>query len=133
MVAGRDVLAQSQTGTGKTAAFAVPILSRVDVSTKDRRPQVLVLAPTRELALQVANSFSTYAACLPGFRVAAIYGGQEYEPQLRQLRRGVHAVVGTPGRVIDHIKRGTLDLSGIDCLVLDEADEMLNLGFFGRC
>ncbi|NNE00702.1 MAG: DEAD/DEAH box helicase, partial [Pirellulaceae bacterium] len=127
MLAGRDLLAQSQTGTGKTAAFALPILSRVN--TKRRAPQVLVLAPTRELAIQVANSFSTYAACLPKFNVMAIYGGQDYEPQLRQLRRGVQVVVGTPGRVIDHIKRGTLDLSSIECLVLDEADEMLNMGF----
>ncbi len=128
MLEGRDVLAQSQTGTGKTAAFALPILSRLDVGRR-KPPQVLVLAPTRELAIQVTNSFSTYAACMPDFAVAAIYGGQDYEPQLRQLRRGVHVVVGTPGRVIDHIRRGTLDLSGIQCLVLDEADEMLNMGF----
>ncbi len=127
MLAGRDLLAQSQTGTGKTAAFALPILSRIEI--KRRQPQVLVLAPTRELAIQVAKSFSTYGAFLKGFTVASIYGGQDYEPQLKQLRRGVHVVVGTPGRVIDHINRGTLDLSGIDCLVLDEADEMLNMGF----
>lgn len=127
MLAGRDVLAQSQTGTGKTAAFALPILSQVDV--RSRKPQVLVLAPTRELAIQVAKSFSVYSVCLKNFSVAAIYGGQEYEPQLKQLRRGVNVVVGTPGRVIDHIKRGTLDLSEIECLVLDEADEMLNMGF----
>ncbi len=127
MLAGRDVLAQSQTGSGKTAAFALPILSRIDMERRD--PQVLVLAPTRELAIQVAKSFSTYAGGLPGFSVAAIYGGQDYEPQLKQLRRGVHVVVGTPGRVIDHINRGTLDISSIDCLVLDEADEMLNMGF----
>ena len=128
MLEGRDVLAQSQTGTGKTAAFALPILSRIELGRR-KPPQVLVLAPTRELAIQVTNSFSTYAACMPEFAVAAIYGGQDYEPQLRQLRRGVHVVVGTPGRVIDHIRRGTLDLSGIECLVLDEADEMLNMGF----
>jgi ATP-dependent RNA helicase DeaD len=128
MLEGRDVLAQSQTGTGKTAAFALPILSRLEVGRR-QPPQVLVLAPTRELAIQVTNSFSTYAACMSDFAVAAIYGGQDYEPQLRQLRRGVHVVVGTPGRVIDHIRRGTLDLSGIRCLVLDEADEMLNMGF----
>jgi ATP-dependent RNA helicase DeaD len=127
MLDGRDVLAQSQTGTGKTAAFALPILSRID--TRQRAPQVLVLTPTRELAIQVAKSFSTYGVCLPGFSVAAIYGGQDYEPQLKQLRRGVNVVVGTPGRVIDHIKRGTLDLGNIKCLVLDEADEMLNMGF----
>jgi len=127
MLEGRDVLAQSQTGTGKTAAFALPILCRVDV--KRRLPQVLVLAPTRELAIQVAKSFQTYAEFLPGFSVAAIYGGQDYGTQLQQLRRGVQVVVGTPGRVIDHIKRGSLDLSGIECLALDEADEMLNMGF----
>lgn len=127
MLDGRDVLAQSQTGTGKTAAFALPILSRVDV--RNRRPQVLVLAPTRELAIQVARSFTKYGADLSGFQVAAIYGGQDYEPQLKQLRRGVQVVVGTPGRVIDHVKRGTLDLGSLDCLVLDEADEMLNMGF----
>lgn len=127
MLDGRDVLAQSQTGTGKTAAFALPILSRIESDRE--KPQVLVLAPTRELAIQVAKSFSTYAGSLPGFSVAAIYGGQDYSVQFKQLRRGVDVVVGTPGRVIDHIKRGTLDLSGIDCLVLDEADEMLNMGF----
>jgi ATP-dependent RNA helicase DeaD len=127
MLAGRDVLAQSQTGTGKTAAFALPILSRID--TNSRQPQVLVLAPTRELAIQVAKSFTTYGNCLPNLNVLAIYGGQDYEVQFRQLRRGVQVVVGTPGRVIDHINRGTLDLSGIECLVLDEADEMLNMGF----
>jgi ATP-dependent RNA helicase DeaD len=124
---GRDVLAQSQTGTGKTAAFALPILSKLDAATK--RPQVLVLAPTRELAIQVGKSFSSYAKHVRGFAVATIYGGQDYEPQLRQLRRGVHVVVGTPGRVIDHVNRGTLDLSAIKTLVLDEADEMLNMGF----
>lgn len=127
MLEGRDVLAQSQTGTGKTAAFALPILSRLDFQAG--LPQVLVLAPTRELATQVAKSFETYAACMPKFRVAAIYGGADYEPQLKLLRRGVHVVVGTPGRVIDHIRRGTLKLDSIKCLVLDEGDEMLNMGF----
>jgi ATP-dependent RNA helicase DeaD len=127
MLEGRDVLAQSQTGTGKTAAFALPILSRIDFDVE--LPQVLVLAPTRELATQVAKSFEKYAACLPKFRIAAIYGGADYEPQLRQLKRGVQVVVGTPGRVIDHVRRGTLKLSGIRCLVLDEGDEMLNMGF----
>ena len=127
MLDGRDVLAQSQTGTGKTAAFALPILSRIEVGRK--KPQVLVLTPTRELAIQVARSFATYGSGLRGFAVAAIYGGQDYTAQFKQLRNGVEVVVGTPGRVIDHIKRGTLDLSGIDCLVLDEADEMLNMGF----
>jgi len=127
MLHGRDVLAQSQTGTGKTAAFALPILSRIKIGQK--KPQVLVLTPTRELAIQVARSFSTYAGCLPRFSVSAIYGGSDYTAQFRQLERGVEVVVGTPGRVIDHIKRGTLDLSELKCLVLDEADEMLNMGF----
>lgn len=127
MLEGRDVLAQSQTGTGKTAAFALPILSRIKIGQK--KPQVLVLAPTRELAIQVSRSFSTYANCLSRFSVLAIYGGSDYTAQFRQLERGVEVVVGTPGRVIDHIKRGTLDLSELKCLVLDEADEMLNMGF----
>ena len=127
MLDGRDVLAQSQTGTGKTAAFALPILTRI--KAKQRKPQILVLAPTRELAIQVAESFTKYGMFLDNFRVATIYGGQSYDPQLRQLSRGVQVVVGTPGRVIDHIKRGTLDISKIQCLVLDEADEMLNMGF----
>lgn len=127
VLAGRDIVAQSQTGTGKTAAFALPILSNIKPRTG--KPQVLVLAPTRELAIQVARMFSIYGGEIDGFGVAAIYGGQDYEPQLRQLRSGVQVVVGTPGRVIDHIKRGTLDLSQLDCLVLDEADEMLNMGF----
>lgn len=128
MLAGQDVLAQSQTGTGKTAAFALPILSRLEMSA-GAAPQVLVLAPTRELATQVAESFKSYGACMPKLRIAAIYGGADYDPQLRALRKGVHVVVGTPGRVLDHIKRGTLSLDSIRCLVLDEADEMLNMGF----
>ena len=127
MLAGRDVIGQAQTGTGKTAAFALPILSRLTASSEGA--QVLVLAPTRELATQVAKSFETYAVCMPDFRVAAIFGGQDYDIQFRALRRGVHVVVGTPGRVIDHIKRGTLKLDSLKCLVLDEADEMLNMGF----
>lgn len=127
MLAGRDVLAQSQTGTGKTAAFALPILSTLDLD--GGKPQVLVLAPTRELATQVADSFETYGNFIPKLKVAAIYGGADYEPQLRLLKKGVHIVVGTPGRVLDHIRRGTLKLDGIRCLVLDEADEMLNMGF----
>ncbi|MEM6776741.1 MAG: DEAD/DEAH box helicase [Planctomycetota bacterium] len=125
--AGRDVLAQSQTGTGKTAAFALPILSAITMQRKP--PQVLVLAPTRELAIQVANSFRTYAEAIDGFSVASIVGGQDYDPQLRQLRRGCQVVVGTPGRLIDHVRSGALDLSQLKCLVLDEADEMLNMGF----
>jgi ATP-dependent RNA helicase DeaD len=124
---GRDVLGQAQTGTGKTAAFALPILSKLD--PEQRPPQALVLAPTRELAIQVAEAFQKYAAKIPGFHVLPIYGGQSYGPQLSALRRGVHVVVGTPGRVLDHMKRGTLDLSQIKCLVLDEADEMLRMGF----
>ena len=124
---GRDVLAQSQTGTGKTAAFALPILSQIDTSRCE--PQVLVLAPTRELAIQVSRSFEQYGANIAKLNVTAIYGGQDYSIQFRALKRGVHAVVGTPGRVIDHLKRGTLDLSSIRWFVLDEADEMLNMGF----
>jgi len=127
MLEGRDVVGLAQTGTGKTAAFAVPILSRIDLGR--RGPQVLVLAPTRELALQVSEAFGRYAAHLPGLHVLPIYGGQGYGPQLSALRRGVHVVVGTPGRVIDHLEKGTLDLSGITHLVLDEADEMLRMGF----
>jgi ATP-dependent RNA helicase DeaD len=127
LLEGRDVVGLAQTGTGKTAAFAVPILSRIDLGQRD--PQVLVLAPTRELALQVAEAFGRYAAHLPGLHVLPIYGGQGYGPQLSALRRGVHVVVGTPGRVIDHLEKGTLDLTGITHLVLDEADEMLRMGF----
>ncbi len=124
---GRDLLGQAQTGTGKTAAFALPILARVDVS----RPltQALVLAPTRELAIQVAEAFSRYASHLPGFHVLPVYGGQSYTPQLAALRRGAHVVVGTPGRIIDHLERGTLKLDALRQLVLDEADEMLRMGF----
>ncbi|HEY9036380.1 MAG TPA: DEAD/DEAH box helicase [Pseudomonadales bacterium] len=124
---GRDVLGQAQTGTGKTAAFALPILSNIDLSRAE--PQALVLAPTRELALQVAEAFQSYARHLKGFNVLPIYGGQGYDTQLRQLRRGVHVVVGTPGRVMDHITRGTLKLDSLKTLVLDEADEMLRMGF----
>lgn len=127
MLDGRDVLAQSQTGSGKTAAFALPILSRIDMNK--HKPQILVLAPTRELAIQVARSFETYAVGLPRLNVLSIYGGADYDNQFRKLKKGVHIVVGTPGRVIDHVNRGTLDLSDIQCLVLDEADEMLNMGF----
>ena len=127
LLEGRDVLGQAQTGTGKTAAFALPVLSKIDLAS--RAVQVLVLAPTRELAIQVAEAFQKYAAKLPGFHVLPIYGGQSYGPQLQALKRGVHVVVGTPGRVLDHMKRGTLDVSQIKCLVLDEADEMLRMGF----
>ncbi len=127
LLANRDVIGQAQTGTGKTAAFALPILSRLDLSKT--RPQALVLAPTRELAIQVAEAFQRYAAKMPGFHVLPIYGGQSYGPQLSGLKRGVHVVVGTPGRVIDHLGRGSLDLSQLTTLVLDEADEMLRMGF----
>ncbi|HEX2596970.1 MAG TPA: DEAD/DEAH box helicase [Luteimonas sp.] len=127
LLQGRDVLGQAQTGTGKTAAFALPILARIDPA--QQKPQALVLAPTRELAIQVAEAFQKYATHLPGFHVLPIYGGQSYGPQLSALKRGVHVVVGTPGRVIDHLERGSLDLSQLRCLVLDEADEMLRMGF----
>ncbi|SEQ12422.1 ATP-dependent RNA helicase DeaD [Ectothiorhodospira magna] len=127
LLAGQDLLGQAQTGTGKTAAFALPLLSRLDLSRKDT--QILVLAPTRELAIQVAEAFQTYARHLPDFHVMPIYGGQSYSVQLRQLRRGAQVVVGTPGRVMDHMRRGTLNLEGLTALVLDEADEMLRMGF----
>ncbi|TFW34806.1 DEAD/DEAH box helicase [Massilia horti] len=127
LMAGRDVLGQAQTGTGKTAAFALPVLSRIDI--KQSAPQALVLAPTRELAIQVAEAFQSYAAHIKNFHVLPIYGGQSYGPQLSALRRGVHVVVGTPGRVIDHIEKGSLDLSQLKTIVLDEADEMLRMGF----
>jgi ATP-dependent RNA helicase DeaD len=127
LLAGRDMIGQAQTGTGKTAAFALPILARIDPA--QAKPQALVLAPTRELAIQVAEAFQKYAHFLPNFQVLPIYGGQSYYPQLQALKRGVQVVVGTPGRVIDHLDRGTLDLSALRCLVLDEADEMLRMGF----
>ena len=127
LLAGSDVVGLAQTGTGKTAAFAVPILSRIDTASKNT--QALVLAPTRELALQVAEAFSRYSARLPQITVLPIYGGSSYGVQLAGLRRGAQVVVGTPGRVIDHLDRGTLDLSHLDYLVLDEADEMLQMGF----
>ena len=127
VMAGRDVVGLAQTGTGKTAAFALPILSLIDPAVK--KPQALVLAPTRELALQVAEACVTYSADMPQVNVLPIYGGQAYGIQLSGLRRGAQIIVGTPGRVIDHLKKGTLDLSGLRHLVLDEADEMLAMGF----
>ncbi len=127
MLEGRDVLGQAQTGTGKTAAFALPVLSNIDL--QQIKPQALILAPTRELAIQVAEAFQSYSSKIPGFRVLPVYGGQPYGQQLSALRRGVHIVVGTPGRVIDHLDRSTLDLSELKTLVLDEADEMLRMGF----
>ncbi len=127
LLEGRDMIGQAETGSGKTAAFALPILTQIELER--REPQALVLAPTRELAIQVAESFQHYAKKLPGFHVLPIYGGQAYPIQLKPLRRGVHVVVGTPGRVMDHMRRGSLKLDGLKTLVLDEADEMLRMGF----
>ena len=127
LLEGRDLIGQAQTGTGKTAAFALPLLSRIDVVR--REPQALVLVPTRELAIQVAEAFQKYATHMPGLHVLPIYGGQSYTPQLNALRRGVHVIVATPGRVMDHLQRETLSLSTIRFVVLDEADEMLQMGF----
>jgi len=127
LLEGHDLLGQAQTGTGKTAAFALPMLSRLDLA--QRSPQLLVLAPTRELAMQVAEAFRRYGTHLPGLRVLPIYGGQSYGIQVRGLSRGPQVVVGTPGRVIDHMRRGTLSLASLRALVLDEADEMLRMGF----
>ncbi len=127
LLKGSDLVGQAQTGTGKTAAFALPILSKIDLQTT--APSALVLVPTRELAIQVAEAFQRYASHIKGFHVLPIYGGQSYTPQLQSLRRGVHVVVATPGRVMDHVKRGTLKLDSIKHLVLDEADEMLRMGF----
>ena len=127
LLEGRDLLGQAQTGTGKTAAFALPLLSRLDL--KRAEPQLLVLTPTRELAIQVAEAMQTYARHLKGFHVLPIYGGQGMDFQLKQLRRGVHAVVGTPGRIQDHLRRKTLKLGALKAVVIDEADEMLRMGF----
>ncbi len=127
LLAGKDLLGQAQTGTGKTAAFALPLLSRLDVTMA--KPQILVLTPTRELAIQVAEAMQTYSRHIPGFHVLPVYGGQSMSIQLRQLKRGVHVVVGTPGRIMDHIRRNTLELGSLASIVLDEADEMLNMGF----
>ena len=127
LLQGKDVLGQAQTGTGKTAAFALPLLSSLDLKQKD--PQALVLVPTRELAIQVAEAFQKYASHMKGFHVLPVYGGQDYRGQIRALQRGVHVVVGTPGRVMDHMRRGTLKLDNLSALVLDEADEMLRMGF----
>jgi ATP-dependent RNA helicase DeaD len=127
LLEGRDIIGQAQTGTGKTAAFALPLLTRLD--PREGRTRVLVLVPTRELAIQVSEAFRKYAAYLPGFHVLPLYGGQGYGDQLRMLKRGAHVVVATPGRLCDHLRRGTLTLDGLDCLVIDEADEMLRMGF----
>lgn len=127
LLQGRDILAQAKTGTGKTAAFALPILDRLDLD--DKTTQVLVLTPTRELAIQVSKAFEDFSKYLNKISIHAIYGGQSYNTQLRALKKGVQIVIGTPGRVIDHIKRGTLDISALRNVVLDEADEMLRMGF----
>src|SRR5690554_4178524 len=127
LLEGRDVVGLAQTGTGKTAAFALPILSRIEPG--QGVPQALVLAPTRELALQVCEAFESYAAHLPEVHLLPVYGGQAYGQQLSALRRGVDVVVGTPGRIMDHLNRGSLDISQIKFMVLDEADEMLKMGF----
>ena len=127
LLEGRDLLGHAPTGTGKTAAFALPLLANIDLDS--RYQQVLVLTPTRELAIQVAEAFQRYANHLKDFHVLPVYGGQEYSGQIRALRRGVHVVVGTPGRVMDHIRKGTMKLDKLRVLVLDEADEMLRMGF----
>ena len=127
LMLGRDLVGQAQTGTGKTAAFALPILERLQ--TGQKTPQALVLAPTRELAMQVADSFKAYASGHPHLKVLAVYGGSDFRSQINALKRGVDVVVGTPGRVMDHMRQGTLDTSGLRSLVLDEADEMLRMGF----
>ena len=125
---GRDVVGQAQTGTGKTAAFALPLLAKIE-GNGPRTPQVLVLAPTRELAIQVAESFSDYSKHIKQLNVLPVFGGQDYSIQLRQLQKGCQIVVGTPGRIMDHIRRGSLKMDTIHSLVLDEADEMLRMGF----
>ncbi|GGP41848.1 DEAD/DEAH box helicase [Shewanella saliphila] len=127
LMAGKDIIGQAQTGTGKTGAFALPLLNKIDM--KINAPQILVLAPTRELAVQVAEAFGSYAKHMKGFHVLPIYGGQSMQQQLNALKRGPQVIVGTPGRVMDHMRRGTLKLDTLKALVLDEADEMLKMGF----
>jgi ATP-dependent RNA helicase DeaD len=127
LLAGRDMLGEAQTGTGKTAAFALPVLARIDLALK--KPQALVLTPTRELALQVAEAFQKYAKHMPGFHVLPLYGGQSMVVQLRALARGAHVIVGTPGRIMDHLERKSLSFATLRTLILDEADEMLRMGF----
>lgn len=127
LLEGSDLVGQAQTGTGKTAAFALPLLSKIELELK--APQILVLAPTRELAIQVAESFKKYGSKMKGLQILPIYGGADFKSQLQPLKRGVQVVVGTPGRVMDHMRRGTLKLDALRCLVLDEADEMLRMGF----
>ncbi len=127
LMLGRDLVGQAQTGTGKTAAFALPLIERI--KTSEKLPQVLVLAPTRELAMQVAESFKAYATGHPNLRILAVYGGADFRPQIHTLKKGVEIIVGTPGRVMDHMRQGTLNTSNLKSLVLDEADEMLRMGF----
>ncbi len=127
LLEGLDLLGHAPTGTGKTAAFALPLLSRIDI--RRQQVQLMVLTPTRELAIQVAEAFQRYVSHMKGFHVLPVYGGQDYARQINQLKRGVHAVVGTPGRVMDHMRKGTLKLDALQALVLDEADEMLRMGF----
>jgi ATP-dependent RNA helicase DeaD len=127
LLAGHDLLGQAQTGTGKTAAYALPLLCQLNLSLKS--PQILVLTPTRELAIQVAEAMTSFARHLPGFQIVPIYGGQSMETQLRQLKRGAHVIVGSPGRLLDHLRRKTLHLHHLNAVVLDEADEMLRMGF----
>src|SRR5574344_591838 len=127
LLEGRDILGQAQTGTGKTAAFALPLLSRLNA--RDNATQILILAPTRELAIQVSEACQSYAKYMPDFHVLPIYGGSSYETQIRALKRGAQVVVGTPGRVMDLMRKGKLELSALRALVLDEADEMLRMGF----
>ncbi len=124
---GRDVLGMAQTGSGKTAAFSLPLLAKID--SEERYPQMLVMAPTRELAIQVADACEQFTKHVKGVRIVTLYGGQRYDIQLRALKQGAQVVVGTPGRILDHIRRGTLDLSNLQSIVLDEADEMLRMGF----
>src|SRR5690606_35669591 len=126
-LAGNHLLAVAQPGSGKTAAFALPLLSLIDPSIAE--PQILVLAPTRELAIQVAEAFTTYASKFKHFHVLPIYGGQDFAPHIRGLKRGAQVIVGTPGRMLDHLRKGTLKLDNLRALVLDEADEMLRMGF----
>ncbi len=128
LLAGGDLLGHAPTGTGKTAAFALPLLARIDLQ-RGGGPQVLTLTPTRELAIQVSEAFRRYASEIKGFQVLPVYGGQGYAGQIRQLERGVHVVVGTPGRIMDHMRKGRLKLDNLSALVLDEADEMLRMGF----
>ncbi len=127
LLQGQDLLAQAETGTGKTAAFALPLLSTINISLK--KPQALIIVPTRELAIQVAEAFQRYAKGMKDFHVLPIYGGQDYPTQLHALKRGVQVIIGTPGRLMDHLRRGTLTLESLKTIVLDEADEMLRMGF----